>query len=114
MWRTTLAVLVMVHGLLTILIWAIPPNPDAPMDTGKSWLLGQARPVALILAVVAGALISLSGAALLADQGWWAPVGVTGAALSLLLFGLFFTPWWLVAIAISSGIVVGAVRGLSS
>jgi hypothetical protein len=36
--------------------------------------------------------------------------GLAGGALSLLLFGLFVTPWWLVAIAISSGLVVAALR----
>ena len=113
MWHTIFAVLLMGHGLLTILIWALPPGPDAPMDTGKSWLLGQARPIAVSLALSAGALVGLAGIGLLADQGWWAAAGLSGGTLSLVLFGLFFTPWWLAAIAISSALVVAAVRALS-
>jgi hypothetical protein len=35
---------------------------------------------------------------------------VLGGGLSLVLFGLFFTPWWAAAIAISAALVIAAVR----
>lgn len=37
-------------------------------------------------------------------------MGVTGGAVSLVLFGLFFTPWWLAGIAISVALVIGALQ----
>jgi len=36
--------------------------------------------------------------------------GLLGGSLSLMLFGLFFTPWWLLGIIISSTLLVAAWR----
>jgi hypothetical protein len=112
MWRTLFGVLVVAHGLLTIVIWA--PNPqtssvDAPMDTSHSWLLGDARTVSLVLAVIAGVVVAGAGVGFLAHQGWWTAAGAVGGVLSLALFVLFFTPWWAAAIVISLALVVVAV-----
>jgi hypothetical protein len=113
MWRTVFGVLVVAHGLLTIVIWT--PNPrtltgDAPMDTSHSWLLGDARTVSLGLAVIAGFVIAAAGVGILAHQEWWTAAGVLGGVLSLVLFGLFLTPWWAAAIAISTALIVVAMR----
>jgi uncharacterized membrane protein (DUF441 family) len=108
-WRTAFGVLLVGHGILTIVIWSPSPSAEAPMDTSRSWLLGKARTTSLVLAVVAGTLVAASGLALLGHQDWWSFVGLAGGALSLALFGLFFSPWWLVATAISAGLVVAAV-----
>lgn len=108
--RIAFGVLLLVHGLLTALIWVPQPTQQAPMDTSHSWLLGEARLASLVLAILAGLLIAASGLGLLAHQDWWAIVGLAGAALSLTLFGLFFTPWWLLAIAISTALGVVALR----
>jgi hypothetical protein len=110
MWRTAFGVLLVAHGILTILIWSPSPSPEAPMSTSRSWLLGDARSVSVVLALTAGLLIAAAGAGLLSHQDWWSLVGLAGGALSLALFGLFFTPWWLVAITISAGLVVAALR----
>lgn len=110
MWRVAFGVLLIAHGLVTILIWAPAPSADAPMDTSRSWLLGEARLVSLVLAIPAGLLIIASGVGLLSHQDWWSLVGVVGGALSLILFGVFFTPWWLAAIAISAALVIAALR----
>ena len=110
MWRTGFGVLLVAHGLLTIAIWTPSPNTRAPMNTSKSWLLGDARTASVALAVTAGALIAPAGAGLLTEQGWWSMVGLAGATLSVGLFALFFTPWWLVAIAISASLFVVALR----
>jgi hypothetical protein len=110
MWRTAFGVLLILHGILTILIWSLPPSSEAPMDTGHSWLVGDARAVSLALALTAGPLIAAAGVGLLTHQAWWSLVGVAGGALSLALFGLFFTPWWLIAIGISVALIVAALR----
>jgi hypothetical protein len=110
MWRTVFGVLLVAHGLLTIVIWAPSPTAQAPMDTSRSWLLGDARNLSVVLAATAGALLALAGAGLLTDQDWWSIVGLAGASLSLALFGLFFTPWWLVAITISAALFLVALR----
>lgn len=113
MWRTMLGWFVVAHGSLTILIWA--PNPqtldaNAPMDTSHSWLLGDARTVSVVLAVVAGVVMAVAGVGFLTHQTWWTVAGMAGGVLSLVLFGLFFTPWWAAAIAISAALVVAAAR----
>lgn len=113
MWRTLLGWFVVAHGLLTILIWS--PNPrtagaSAPMDTSHSWLLGDARTVSLVLAVVAGIIMTAAGIGFLAHEAWWPVAGLIGGAASLALFALFFTPWWAAAIAISLGVLVAAAR----
>lgn len=111
--RLAFGALVVVHGLITALIWAPRPRPQAPMDTSHSWLLGEARLTSLVLAVLSGLLIAASGIGLLAGQDWWAVVGLSAAALSLALFSLFFTPWWLLAIAFSTALGVAALRDLT-
>jgi len=113
MWRTLLGWFVVAHGVLTILIWSPNPrtaNASAPMDTSHSWLLGDARTVSLVLAVVAGIIMTAAGVGFLAHQAWWPIAGVVGGVLSLVLFGLFFTPWWAAGIAISAVLVVAAIR----
>jgi hypothetical protein len=110
MWRTALGVLLVAHGLLTILIWSPRPKSGSPMDTSHSWLLGDARTLSLVTAIAAGLLIAAAGLGVLSHQAWWSLVGLIGGVLSLALFGLFFTPWWLGAIAISTGLVIAAVR----
>ena len=111
MWRFLLGWFVVAHGLLTILIWAPKPRTvEAPMDTSHSWLVGDARTLSLVLAVVAGLFIAVAGVGFLTDQAWWSIAAVIGGGLSLALFGLFFTPWWAAAIAISMALVVAAVR----
>jgi hypothetical protein len=111
--RTVLGWFVVAHGLLTIVIWS--PNPrtlatEAPMDTSHSWLLGDARAISLTLAIAAGLLMAAAGVGFLTDQAWWSTAGLVGGGMSLVLFGLFFTPWWAAGIAISIALVVAAVR----
>lgn len=113
MWATVLGWFVVAHGLLTILIWAPDPRAadgDAPMDTSHSWLLGDARTLSLVLAVVAGIVMAAAGFGFLTHQAWWTVTGIVGGVLSLVLFGLFFTPWWAAAIVISGALVVAAAR----
>jgi hypothetical protein len=115
MWRTILGGLVLAHGFLTAAMWLPqykeverasiqPPNPS------HSWLLGDARGLAMTLGVVAAVLLVVAGAAFLTHQTWWPTAGLIAGAVSLLLFVLFFSPWWVIAFAISGGLVVAALR----
>lgn len=115
MWRAILGGLVVAHGFLTAAIW-LPQYKAAegasiqPPDPSHSWLLGDARALGLVLALTAGGLLVVAGSAVLTDQVWWPTAGVIAGAVSLLLFLLFFSRWWLIALAISGGLVVAAVR----
>lgn len=116
MLRNIAGLFVLAHGLVTIAIWT--PNPETiqptpPMDTSHSWLLGQARGVSVALAITAGVLLVCAGLAFLVGAAWWPIAAIVAGVVSLFLFGLFFTPWWLAAIAISAGLVTAAVRELS-
>lgn len=113
MLRNLLGAFLVAHGLVTIAIWSPNPatvKPTPPMDTSHSWLLGDTRGLALALAITAGLLIVIAGIAFLAHAEWWPLAALISGGVSLLLFGLFFTPWWLAAIAISTGMVLAAVR----
>jgi hypothetical protein len=115
MWRTILGGLVVAHGFLTAAMWLPkykqvegasiqPPNPS------HSWLLGDARTLGLVLALTAAVLLAVAGGAFLSHQTWWPTAGLIAGAVSLLLFVLFFSPWWVIAFAISGGLVIAAVR----
>jgi hypothetical protein len=109
-WRTAFGILLVVHGLLTILIWSPTPSGGAPMDTSHSWLFGDARTLSLLLALTAGPIVAVAGVCLLSHQAWWSLIGLAGGVLSLALFAMFFTPWWLAAIAISASLVWSALH----
>jgi hypothetical protein len=115
MWRTALGGLVVVHGFLTAAMWLPkyrefegvsiqPPNPT------HSWLFGDVRGFAIALAMAAALLLVIAGAAFLTHQAWWPTAGVIAGAVSLLLFTLFFSPWWVIAFAISGGLVIAGLR----
>jgi len=111
--RNLIGAFVVAHGLVTIAIWS--PNPQSvktapPMDTSHSWLLGNSRGVALALAITAGLLVAVAGIAFLVRADWWPMAALMSGCLSLLLFALFFTPWWAAGIVISSGLVIAALR----
>jgi hypothetical protein len=115
MWRTTLGGLVVVHGFLTAAIW-LPKYKEVegasiqPPDSSHSWLFGDARGLALALAMTAALLLVIAGAAFLTHQTWWPAAGLIAGAVSLSLFVLFFSPWWVIAVAISGGLVIAALR----
>ena len=110
--RFLLGAFIVAHGLLTAFIWVSPPNPDAPFSATRSWLLGEARALAVVVALVAAAGFLLAGVGVIADQAWWAGIGVGAGAAALLLMTLFFNPWLLAGIAISAGILYAGVQAL--
>jgi hypothetical protein len=76
------------HGLLTAFIWVSPAKADAPFRATHSWLVGDTRPVAVVIALVAA------------------------AAVALLLMTLYFNLWLLAGIAISAGILYAGIQAL--
>jgi hypothetical protein len=63
MLRVLLGAFIVAHGLLTAFIWLSPAKADAPFRATHSWLLGEARPLAVVVALVAAAAFMLAGSA---------------------------------------------------
>ena len=112
MLRVLLGAFVVAHGLVTAFIWASPPRATEPFRATHSWLLGDARPLAVVVALVAAAGFVLAGVGVIADQAWWAVSGIGAGAVALLLMVVFFNPWLLAGIAISVGILYAGFQAL--
>jgi hypothetical protein len=74
-----------------------------------SWLLGQRKALGIALTLAAGACFLVAGAGLLAQTEWWRAVAVTGAALSLAFFVVFFQPLILIGMALDVAVIVALV-----
>lgn len=112
MLRVLLGGFVVAHGLVTAVMWAAPSGSDAPFDVGHSWLLGDARDLATVGALIAAAGFVVAGAGYLADRGWWAPAAVTAGVLGVVLMLLYFDAWLIAGIAISAAIAYAGVQAL--
>jgi hypothetical protein len=112
MLRVLLGAFIVAHGLFTAFIWISPARADAPFRATHFWLLGEARPLAVVVALVAAAGFVLAGVGVIADQAWWAVTGIGAGAVALLLMTLFFNPWLLAGIAISAGILYAGFQAL--
>jgi hypothetical protein len=110
--RILLGAFIVAHGLLTAFIWVSPPGADAPFRATRSWLLGEARPLAVAVALVAAAGFVLAGVGFIADQAWWAGIGMGAGVVALVLMTLFFNPWLLAGIAISAAILYAGAQAL--
>ena len=97
------------HGLVHVAVWLSPPQPDAPFDACRSWLLGQIRPLARALAAGACGLFILAGVLALVGAGSAAGTAVAAAGVSLVLTVLTFNPWLSAAVAINVAIAVVAI-----
>ena len=104
------------HAGVHAVMWTLPftdATADMPFDPAHSWWLGDQRVVAVVLAGFAAVGYIVAGAGWLTDASWW-PVTMIGASmLSLLLMALFFAPWWLVGIALSTGLAIYAMQAES-
>jgi hypothetical protein len=70
MLRVVLIVFLIAHGLVHVAIWAPKYDPaKAPFDAAHSWLIGDQRALAKVLAFAAAAILVLAGVALWADAG---------------------------------------------
>lgn len=111
MWRFLFVGFLIAHGLVHLTIWLMPkPSEEkAPFDPNASWLLGDQKAVAVVLAVIAAALLVAGGLGLWAHAGWWRGVAAMGLAVSFGLMVLYFNPWYLFIEGINAALIVGIV-----
>jgi hypothetical protein len=84
--RWLLIVFLIAHGLVHVAIWAPKYDPEkAAFDASHSWLVGDQRLLAQVLAFTAAAILVLAGAALWTHGGWWRPTAVVGLSVSSVL-----------------------------
>jgi hypothetical protein len=76
-----LGALIVANGLLTAFIWSAA-TADAPFRATRSWLLDNARPLAVGVALAAAAGFVLAGVGFIADRAWWAVIGVGAGAVA--------------------------------
>jgi hypothetical protein len=74
-----------------------------------SWLLGERKILGLALTLAAGAAFVIAGGGLWAQAEWWRALTITGAALSLLFFLVFFQPLILFGMALDVAVIVALV-----
>lgn len=82
---------------------------DAPTNRSS---VGEVPPRALagiVLTLAAGAAFVIAGAGLWAHAEWWRALAVTGAAVSLLFFVVFFQPAILFGMALDIALIVALV-----
>jgi hypothetical protein len=111
MWRVLFIAFLLVHAAIHLAIWATPApkDPNAPFDARHSWLLGDQRAAATVLALVAAALLGVAGIGLWAHAGWWRPVAAAAVAVSFGLMVLYFHPWFGFIQVVNAGLVVAIV-----
>jgi uncharacterized membrane protein YphA (DoxX/SURF4 family) len=96
------------HGFVHVAIWAPKYDPEkAAFDASHSWLIGDQRPLAQVLAFAAAAILVLAGIALWAHGDWWRPAAVVGLSVSTVLLLLYFTPWYLFILPVNVALIVG-------
>lgn len=118
MWRLILGLFFIAHGLIHAAMW-LPPLPQGgdgvPFDPKHSWLLNglvgadPVRVLSIVLAAVAAAGFVLGGTGLLGHQGWWRPLVVAAALVSLVLNALYFHPWLSVGLGLEMAILFAVV-----
>jgi hypothetical protein len=111
MWRFLFIGFLIAHGLVHLAIWLLPKPADqkAPFDPDHSWLLGDQKTVAVILAVAAATFLVAGGLGIWAQAGWWRTAATIGLATSLGLMIVYFTPWFLFIEGVNAALVVGIV-----
>ena len=102
------------HGWVHGVMWALPYSEEAradlPMDPAHSWLLGDARAVGFDLALLSAAGFVVTAIAFIAGAVWWPAAALISAGLSALLLVVFFSPWWLIGLALDGAVVIAAWR----
>lgn len=98
-------------GLVHLAIWLIPKPADqeTPFEPDHSWLLGDRKTVAVLLAVMAAVLLVGACLGLWASAGWWRSVAVIGLVTSFGLMVVFFNRWFLFIEVVNAALIVGIV-----
>src|SRR5438128_5133086 len=115
MWHTLVGLFFVAHGIVTVAIWgpSLPTVPERqlqPPNPAHSWLLGDVRSLSMILGIAVGLVLIAAGIGFLMNQPWWPEVAVIAATASLVLFAMFFTPWWTVGIGISVALLAAGLQ----
>ena len=111
MWRFLFIGFLIAHGLVHLAIWLLPKPADqkAPFDPNHSWLLGDQRTMAVILAITAAGLLIGGGLGLWVHADRWRALAAIGLAASLGLMIVYFNPWYLLIEAVNASLIVGIV-----
>lgn len=110
MLRALLIVFFIAHGLVHVAIWAPKFDPDkGSFDPSHSWLIGDQRLSAQILAFSAATILVVAGISLWAQSEWWRPVAVIGLSVSTVLLLLYFNVWYLFILAVNIALIFGIV-----
>lgn len=104
--------LLIVHAIITGVVWSAPLLPDAPFNPSQSWLLGDARHLAVPASLVLAVALCATGIGLLTGQAWWAPVGLATGATATVFVLLYFNPWLSLAVVINAAIAAAAAASL--
>jgi hypothetical protein len=108
MLRLLLIGFLIAHGLVHVALWAPKYDPEtAPFDPSHSWLLGDQRSLARVLAFVAAALLVVAGVGLAVHGEWWRQTAVIGMSVSSALLLLYFNAWYLFILAVNTALIVG-------
>lgn len=106
MWRFLFIAFLIAHGGVHLAMWLSPTKPDAPFTATHSWLVGDQRGLAVVLAVLAATLLVVSGIGLWTAGSWWRFVAVAGLAISFLVMIVFFHPWFIPIQIINAGLII--------
>jgi len=111
MWRFLFIAFLIAHGLVHLAIWLMPkpPGQKAPFDPDHSWLLGDQKTVAVVLAVAAAAMLMAGGSGLWAHADWWRGASVIGLTASFGLMIVYFNPWYVFIEGVNAALIVGMV-----
>jgi hypothetical protein len=112
MTRWVVGAFVIAHGLVTAMMWSTPAKEGEPFRATHSWLLGDARALAMTLAIAAAVGFVGAGVGILGHQPWWAGYGIAAGGLAVVLMVVYFNPWLLAGIAISATIGIAGLQAL--
>ena len=91
-------------------VWGIPKAAGkgaGPFDPAHSWLFRDARPLAILLAILAAVLYVIAAAGLVAHADWWRPIAVAASGAFVVLMTVFFNPWLIAGWRLSARLIAG-------
>ncbi len=111
--RLLVAAFLLGHAAVHAVMWTLPftsAASDMPFDPGHSWVWGESRLVALVLAGLATVAFAVTSVGHAVNAGWWPTVMVVAAVVSLVLMVLYLSLYWSVRIVLSAGLLVYALQ----